>query len=122
MGILHRAALVVSNDTGPLHIAHALGTPTVGIFWCGNLVTAGILSRANHRPVTSWLVNCPLCGADIASGRGLTDAQRLCEHETSFVSLVPAEEVIEAARDLLEQTGAEPRGPEAAAFASGGRR
>jgi lipopolysaccharide heptosyltransferase I len=32
VGLLARASLVISGDTGPLHLAAALGTPTVGIF------------------------------------------------------------------------------------------
>lgn len=31
-GLLAQARVVVSGDTGPLHLAHALGTPTVGLF------------------------------------------------------------------------------------------
>ena len=31
-GLLAQAAVVVSGDTGPLHLAHALGTPTIGLF------------------------------------------------------------------------------------------
>ena len=30
--VLHRALLFVGNDSGPMHLAAALGTPTVGIF------------------------------------------------------------------------------------------
>jgi heptosyltransferase-2 len=32
VGVLARAALVVTNDSGPMHIAAALGTPTLAIF------------------------------------------------------------------------------------------
>ena len=32
MGLLRRAKFVVSADTGPLHLASALGTPTIGLF------------------------------------------------------------------------------------------
>lgn len=52
-GLLSRCALVVSNDSGPLHVAGAVGVPTLGIYWCGNAVTAGTLSRTRHRPVLS---------------------------------------------------------------------
>ncbi len=31
-GLLERAAVLVSGDTGPLHLARALGTPAVGLF------------------------------------------------------------------------------------------
>ncbi|HEY7724949.1 MAG TPA: glycosyltransferase family 9 protein [Anaeromyxobacteraceae bacterium] len=34
--LLRRAALCVSNDSGPMHLAVALGTPTVGIFIAGD--------------------------------------------------------------------------------------
>ena len=32
VGLSRAAALVISGDTGPLHIATAVGTPAVGIF------------------------------------------------------------------------------------------
>jgi heptosyltransferase-1 len=32
MALMHRAKFVVSADTGPLHLASALGTPVVGLF------------------------------------------------------------------------------------------
>jgi ADP-heptose:LPS heptosyltransferase len=44
-GLLSRARLVISNDSGPLHIAAAVGAATVGIYWCGNLITAGPMTR-----------------------------------------------------------------------------
>jgi heptosyltransferase-1 len=31
-GLLRRAALVIAGDTGPLHLAAALGTPSLGLF------------------------------------------------------------------------------------------
>lgn len=35
-GVLARLALLVTNDTGPAHMAYALGTPTVTIFGAGD--------------------------------------------------------------------------------------
>ncbi len=57
--LLSRCKVVVSNDSGPLHIAAAVGAATVGIYWAGNLINAGSLLRARHRPHLSWRMECP---------------------------------------------------------------
>jgi ADP-heptose:LPS heptosyltransferase len=93
-GVLARAELVVSNDSGPLHLADALGTPTVGVYWCGNLINGGPLTRGRHRPVISWRVHCPVCGVPSTEPR--------CEHDDSFVADVTTQEVLMAAHDLLQ--------------------
>lgn len=102
VGVLAMARLVISNDTGPLHVADAVGTPTVGVYWCGNLVNAGPLRRKRHRPLLSWVVNCPECGANCT--RDMYPARTggtACAHRPSFVCDVPVTEVIDAADDLL---------------------
>jgi ADP-heptose:LPS heptosyltransferase len=95
-GVLARCAVVVSNDTGPLHLAAAAGTRTVGIYWCSNLVNSSQLTRARHRPFVAWTTHCPACGRDCTDGR--------CAHAVSFVSSVPTQAVCEAALEQL--TGA----------------
>lgn len=92
-GLLAASRVVISNDTGPLHLAVAVGAATVGIFWCGNLINAGPFGRRRHRPALSWVIRCPVCGTDCTAGR--------CEHRPSFVDGVTAEEVIGSALDLL---------------------
>jgi ADP-heptose:LPS heptosyltransferase len=96
-GLLARAALVVANDSGPRHLAEAVGTPTVGIFWCGNLINAGPAFRAKHRPHLSWRIMCPVCGKNT-----LHDP---CEHRESFVDEVTVEEVVESALELARGDG-----------------
>jgi len=93
VGVLDHASLLVSNDSGPMHVGLAVGTPTVGIYWIGNLVTAGPLVRAHHRSLASFRVHCPACGADCTR----VD----CGHPASFIADVPLEEVAAAAEDLL---------------------
>jgi ADP-heptose:LPS heptosyltransferase len=92
-GLLSRAQLLVSNDSGPLHLAAAIGTATVGIFWCGNLIMAAPLTRTRHRQLVSWQLNCPACGLD--------HTRQECEHRESFVAGISSEEVIQSARDLI---------------------
>lgn len=92
-GLLSRCRVLVSNDSGPLHLAGALGTATVGIYWCFNLVTAGLLTRSCHRPVVSWRLTCPICSID--------RSRMSCHHRASFVADISTEEVIMAALDLF---------------------
>jgi ADP-heptose:LPS heptosyltransferase len=94
VGVLSRASVVVSNDTGPLHLAAAVGTPTVGIFWCGNMLNGAPLWRTRHRPLPSWQVNCSVCGRHTSQPR--------CEHDSSFVTEVAVDQVTEAAMELWQ--------------------
>ncbi|MGP3933239.1 glycosyltransferase family 9 protein [Nonomuraea sp. KM88] len=94
--LYERCDLLVSNDTGPRHLAAAVGTPTVGVYWCGNLINAGPLSRTRHRPLISWTTACPQCGAS-----GVDPAAERCPHDRSWVCDVSVEMVMEQAEDLL---------------------
>ncbi len=93
LGLLSRAQLVVASDSGPRHLAEALGTPTVGIYWCGNALLSGPITRTLHRPAISWRTHCPVCGASCI--------REWCEHRESFVADVSVDEVVGSALDLL---------------------
>ncbi len=75
--LLRRASLVVANDTGPLHLAAALGTPTLGLF--------GPTPAARNRPYG------PRC-------RGIQSPDGTMER------LEPAA-VFEAARAMIDERG-----------------
>ena len=45
--IIAKLELFISNDTGPLHIAHSLGVPTIGIFRPGEYPIWGSYSEKN---------------------------------------------------------------------------
>ncbi len=92
VGILSRCRLVVSNDSGPMHLAAAVGAATVGIYWCGNMITAAPATRMRHRPLISWQLECPTCKRHIIHDP--------CGHGDSFVAEVPAKHVVEAALEL----------------------
>lgn len=108
-GLISKASLVISNDTGPLHLARSVGVPAVGIYWCGNLINAGPMTRKFVRPVVSWQTNCPLCGQDCATGYAFDKRKRnICAHETSFVSEVEVEDVTKAGEEMLTLRSAVP--------------
>ena len=92
-GLLERAALVVSNDTGPLHMALALGRACVGIYWFTNLIEFSPLCQQGHRAALATRVHCPVCGMENLAKR--------CEHDVSFVDDVSLEEVTALSIDLF---------------------
>ena len=91
--LLADASLVVGNDTGPLHLARAVGAPSVTIFWAGNLINGGPFFRGRERALGSWQIACPECGAE--------NTGRRCAHDPSFVAAVSYDEVEAEAFDLL---------------------
>lgn len=97
VGVLAAADVVVANDSGPRHLAQAVGTRTVSIYWAGNLLNAGPLGRGRHRVHVSWTTRCPVCGRDVTQV-GWT-AER-CEHDDSFVGDVAVESVLADARAM----------------------
>ena len=66
MGVLTRCAVLVTNDTGPMHIAQALGIPVVGIFGSTDPHTTGPygqskgIVRAPVRCSPCFLRVCPI--------------------------------------------------------------
>jgi ADP-heptose:LPS heptosyltransferase len=99
-GLLSRCAVTISNDSGPLHLATAVGAATVGIFWGPNFITANPPLRTRHRPALSWCLNCPVCGDTLFDGS--------CEHRASIVADIPVQEVASYTLELLASVSAFP--------------
>jgi ADP-heptose:LPS heptosyltransferase len=113
---LAAADVVLANDSGPRHVAAAVGTRTVGIYWVGNVVTAAPLGRSRHRIQVGFTTCCPVCGTDLTEP-GWT-AER-CEHDLSIVADVDPGRVLADVRALLADALLERHGP-AGAMTGGG--
>ncbi|WP_219418938.1 glycosyltransferase family 9 protein [Pseudonocardia nigra] len=100
-GVLQRCAAVVGNDSGPLHLARAVGAATVGLFWCGNAINAAAPTRTRHRPLLSWTLRCPECGVDCSTAGHPHRPGDGCEHRPSFLDQIPVAEVQEEVSDLI---------------------
>jgi len=97
-GLLSMADIVISNDSGPLHLAYTLRVPAVGIYWVGNMITGTPMTSALARPLISWTTQCPLCGLETQKMKtSITE----CNHNASFVADVTVEEVIQSVQELL---------------------
>ncbi|RJU03438.1 glycosyltransferase family 9 protein [Arthrobacter frigidicola] len=97
-GVLAASTVVVGNDSGPRHLAQAVGTPTVGVYWIGNVINAGAIGRTLHRVHLAWVTACPVCGVDVTQV-GWT-AER-CEHDDSLVESVQPGAVYDDVRQLM---------------------
>ena len=98
VGTLAVSAVVLANDSGPRHIADAIGVPTVSVFWCGNVINAAPFGRGRHRVHIGWTTRCPACGHDLTVPNG-----QMCDHEDSWVAGVTAEGVLADVCDLLSR-------------------
>jgi ADP-heptose:LPS heptosyltransferase len=96
--MLLQASVLVANDSGLRHLAGALGIPTVGIYWCGNLINAGPLSRTQDRVQISWTTHCPVCACDAVT---INPNSARCEHDVSFVAEIAVADVLEDLHALL---------------------
>lgn len=94
---LAECGVVISNDSGPLHLAAAVGTPTISMWGAGDPARTGpppgaIILRDPRLPCLECVKNeCPRRG----SGYILDRAHMEC------LQLVDAGQVIAAARELL---------------------
>ncbi|MFC8302700.1 glycosyltransferase family 9 protein [Specibacter sp. NPDC057265] len=95
-GLLRSSAALVANDSGPRHLAQALGVATASVFWAPNMVNAGPLQRVRHRVQIAWDTRCPQCGAPAAG-----HVAPACGHDGSFVDEVPVAAVLADVRELL---------------------
>ncbi len=88
IALTRRAALMIAGDTGPLHLACALGKPVVGIF--------GPTDPAR---------NGPFGGAFrvLRHPESKRDHSRRAEPEAGLLTIQP-EAVLEAALELLQET------------------
>ena len=94
-GLLDRAVMLVSNDTGPIHLAFALNTPAVGMYWLTNLIEASPLRPHLLRAAMSVRVHCPVCGQDNRKSR--------CPHDVCFVDDIATEEVTAMGLELFAE-------------------
>jgi ADP-heptose:LPS heptosyltransferase len=87
-GILKRSALLITNDSAPMHIAWAVGTSVVAIF--------GPTNHEKYRP---------LGPKDIVIRRPLACSpcqQALCKADNECMKQVTDDEIFQAARSILE--------------------
>jgi ADP-heptose:LPS heptosyltransferase len=92
--LIRRSAMVLTNDSGPLHLATALGRPMVAIFGPTNPVWFGPYRRPDA--LVRAGVACSPCN--------LRDMAR-CPYDHACMRLITPERVIEAMEGRLAEAG-----------------
>ncbi|MCR6640576.1 MAG: glycosyltransferase family 9 protein [Sporocytophaga sp.] len=95
------SSLVISVDTGALHVAIAAQAKTVGLYWAPNLINWAPLTREKHRPVIGWEIKCCVCGIAPVNPYPFEPHGENCQHQHSFIESISVEEVYNAAMALL---------------------
>jgi len=96
--LLGRALLVLSVDSGPLHLAVAQGTPTVQLFGPTDPRIFGPWGAHERHIVLASTQRCPTCPA-IPCGRLDFSPQELADHPC--VRLITEQQVLEAVDKLV---------------------
>lgn len=86
IGVLAQAALMITNDSGPMHIAAALGVPTVAIFGSTDEHVTGPVSMKAR--VVKHRVECSPC------------LLRECPIDHRCMTRVSVEDVVQAAMEI----------------------
>jgi len=89
--LISRAALVVSGDTGPMHVAAAVGTPYVALF--GPTPTAEFAPLAGGGALLRHRVPCGPCSRKVCPNTG--------EDHMRCMKLITVDETLQAAHQTL---------------------
>jgi heptosyltransferase-2 len=90
IALIDRCRLFITNDSGPMHIAAALGVPIVALFGPTNPVTTGPMGKA---AIVRHELECSSC------------LKRECPTDHRCMELITTDEVVDAARTMLEEGG-----------------
>lgn len=88
IGVLAESAMMITNDSGPMHIAAALGVPTVAVFGSTDERVTGPYGLCTR--IVRHRVECSPC------------LQRECPIDHRCMTLVGVEDVCSAARELIQ--------------------
>lgn len=89
LALMARCRLMVTNDSGPMHLAAALGIPLVAIFGSTDERATGPLGR--RIAIVKWAVECSPCG------------KRHCPIDFRCMSDLSVEEVFRATLQLVKR-------------------
>ncbi len=95
--LLHRAALVISNDSGPRHLAVSVGTPSLAVFRHHHDREWGVYPASEKIRTAKALTACPVC----PPGRCNDMIPEGSRYGSVCLRAVPVQEVVTLASQML---------------------
>ncbi len=95
--LLERSSLLISNDSGPRHLAVAVGVPTLALFRKHQQREWGSYPATPQCVILEGIDSCPACPADVCRDR-LPSGEIYGAH---CLRMVGVEEVVSAAEKML---------------------
>ncbi len=86
--LLRHAHMIIGNDSGPLHIAAALGRPTIGIYGPTNPAKVGPYGQIDHV---------------VAAGKEVDRVGRYSKHESHRIESIPVDAVLNQVQAVMEK-------------------
>jgi len=93
--------ILVTNDSGPMHLAAAVGTPTLSLFGAGNPASTGP-TGPRQRVIRRADLTCVPCVKNVCPRRGQGDILQNAEREC--LNLITTAEVLAETRRLLAES------------------
>ena len=91
VALLERADLVIGCDTGPIHIAAAVGTPTVSMYRVTDAYRNG--PRGDDHRLLQVPMECAVC------------MRKQCPMDAECAAAITPDQVVEAVKELLNKEG-----------------
>lgn len=96
--LLKRSRLLIGNDSGPLHLAAAVGIPTIGLFG----PTSPDEYYPYHSPSNSYIYKSFSCSPCYRFGGGIWQNVPKCSRPYCMEAIVPQEVLLKAEQILIQ--------------------
>jgi len=92
--LLKKARLLVTNDSGPLHLAVSIGTPTVSLFGPETPERFGAVDNNKHKAFYAGIYCSPCLNV-------LNQKTALCNGDNECMRKIPVKDILEAVESFL---------------------
>jgi ADP-heptose:LPS heptosyltransferase len=98
--LLRHCTLCISNDSGPRHLAVAVGTPSLALFRQHHDKEWGVYVEGNHVAIVKGKGRCPACPPDRCLDK-IPEGEQFASH---CMRMIRVEDVVAKAEEMMHRT------------------